>query len=139
MVGWLVPLRGRHDFGGLRERGPWPVEWKRTAGSECLAGISFLVALHLDGRSEDPVQTQSCVHVVERTTEPILAPMGISINDTKLDPSYREALTLGIEKALRRLHVNLGHPTNDGLTRCLAAAGGTRVAHRAVNVPHARG
>ena len=29
-------------------------------------------------------------------------------------------------------HVNLGHPTNDDLARCLAAGGGTRVAQRAV-------
>ena len=42
------------------------------------------------------------------------------------------ALTLGIKTALRRLHVNVGHPTNDDLMRCLAAGGGTRVAQRAV-------
>ena len=43
-----------------------------------------------------------------------------------------QALTPGIKTNLRRLHVNLGHPTNDDLTRCLAAGGGTRVAQRAV-------
>ena len=58
--------------------------------------------------------------------------MGISFGDTKLDPSDRQALTPGIKTSLRRLHVNLGHPTKDDLTRCLAAGGGTRVAQRAV-------
>ena len=61
--------------------------------------------------------------------------MGISFDDTKLDPSDRQALTPGIKTALRRLHVNLGHPTNDDLTRCLAVRGGTRVAQRAVKCP----
>ena len=58
--------------------------------------------------------------------------MGISFDDIKLDPSDRQALTPGIKTASRRLHVNLGHPTNDDLTTCLAAGGGTRVAQRAV-------
>ena len=31
--------------------------------------------------------------------------------------------------------MNLGHPTNDDLTRCLAVGGGTRVAQRAVKCP----
>ena len=100
---------------------------------EASVSQALVSLLHLDGRSEDPVQTHSCDHVVERTSEPILAPVGILIDDTKLDPSYREALTLGIKTALRRLYVNLGHPTNDDLTRSLAAAGGARVVHRAVN------
>ena len=88
--------------------------------------------LNLDGRSGDEIQDLSCVHVADRTAEPTLTPMGISFDDTKLDPSDRQALTPGIKTVLRRLHVNLGHPTNDDLTRCLAAGGGTRVAQRAV-------
>ena len=43
--------------------------------------------------------------------------MGISLDDIKLDPTDRKALTPGIKTALRRLRVNLGHPTNDDLTR----------------------
>ena len=58
--------------------------------------------------------------------------MGISFDDTKLDPSDRQALTPGIKTALRRLHVTLGRPTNDDLARCLAVRGGTRVAQRAL-------
>ena len=59
-------------------------------------------------------------------------PIRRSLDDTNLDPSHRLALPLGIKTALRRLHVNLGHATNDGLTRCLAARGGTHVAQRTV-------
>ena len=56
-----------------------------------------------------------------------LTPMGRSLDDTKLDPSDRLlALPSRIKTALRRLHVNLGHPTNDDLTRCWAARGGTQ-------------
>ena len=96
--------------------------WQQEANvSEAL--VSFL---NLDGKSGDDKKSPSCVHVAIRTSEPILTPMGISFDDTKL------ALTLGIKTALRRLHVNLGHPTNDYLTRCLAAGGGSRVAQRAV-------
>ena len=91
--------------------------------------VSFL---HLDKRSEDLVKSHSCVHVAERTSEPILTPIRFSFDDTKLDPSDRKALTPGITTAFRRLHVNLGHPTNDDLTRCLAAGGGSRVAQTAV-------
>ena len=50
----------------------------------------------------------------------------------KLDRSDRKAVTPGFKTALRHLHVNLGHPTNDDLTRCRTAGGGTRVAQRAV-------
>ena len=92
--------------------------------------VSFF--LFLDGTSVDCAESPSCVHVASRTSEPILTPMGISFDDTKLDPSDRQALTPGIKTALRRLHVNLGHPTNDDLTRWLAVGGGTRVAHWAV-------
>ena len=59
-------------------------------------------------------------------------PMGRSFDDTKLDPSNRRVLTPGIKTALRRLHGNLAHPTNDRLTRCLAAGGGTQVSQRTV-------
>ena len=65
-----------------------------------------------------------------RIIEPTLTPLGISFDDTKLDPRDRQALTPGIKTALRRLRVNLAHPTNDDLMRCLA--GGGRVAQRAV-------
>ena len=86
--------------------------------------------VHLDGNSEDGVKNPSCVHVSDRPSEPTLTPMGISFDDTKLDPSDRQALTPGIKTALRRLHVTLGHPTDDDLTRCLTAGGGTRVAQK---------
>ena len=62
----------------------------------------------------------------------LLTPMGISFDDTKLDPSDRQVLTPGIKTALRRLHADLGHPTNDDLMRCLATGRGTRVAQRTV-------
>ena len=88
--------------------------------------------LNLDGKWRDDMKSPSCVIVANRTSEPTLTLMGISVEDTKLDTSDRKALTPGIETALRRLHVNLGHPTNDDLTRCLAGGGGTRAAQRAV-------
>ena len=66
--------------------------------------------------------------LTDRPSEPILTRMD-TISSTHSD---RQALTPGIKTALRRLHVNLGHPTNDDLTRRLAAGGGTRVAQRAV-------
>ena len=50
-------------------------------------------------------------------------PMGRSFDETKLDPSDRLALPPGIKTALRRLHVSLGHLTNDDVTRCLPARG----------------
>ena len=54
------------------------------------ASVSFL---HLDGKSGDQVKKNpSCVHVADRTSEPTLTPMGISFDDTKLDPSDRLAL-----------------------------------------------
>ena len=88
------------------------------ARSECLTGVSFLFA---PGRkSGDQAKKPSCVYVADRASEPTLTEMGISFTDTKWDPSDRLALTLGIKTALRRLHVNLGHPTDD-LMRCLAA------------------
>ena len=98
---------------------------KKRMYSEAL--ISFL---NLDGKSGSDVKSPSCVHVASRTSEPTVTPMGISLDDTKWDPSDRQALTSGIKTALRRLHVNLGHPTNDDLTRCLAA--GAPVAQRRV-------
>ena len=58
--------------------------------------ISFL---HLDGNSEDPVKNPSCVHVADQP-EPTFTPMGISFDDTKLDPSDRQALSPGILGAL---------------------------------------
>ena len=91
--------------------------------------ISFFAPGRKIGRRHK--KSPSCVHVADRTSEPTLTPMGRSFDDTKLDPSDRQALT-GIKTALRRLGVNLGHPTNDDLTRCLAAGGGTRVAEEAV-------
>ena len=109
----------------------WLVDWvcvqQEANVSEAL--VSFL---NLDGKSGDDMKSPSCIHVASRTSEPIMTPMGISFDDTKLDPSDRQALTPGIKTALRRLHVNLGHPTNDDLTRCLAAGRGSRVAQRAV-------
>ena len=80
----------------------------------------------------DDRNSPSCVNVAARTSESTLTHVGISFDNTKLDPSDRQALTHGINTALRRLHVNLGHPTNDDLTRCLAAGGGNRVSQRAV-------
>ena len=64
--------------------------------------------------------------VAERTSEPVLTPMGISSHDTKLDAGNRQALTARIKTAVGRLHMNLGHP------KCLAVGGGTRKAQRAV-------
>ena len=78
------------------------------------------------------MKSPSGVHVASRTSEPTLTPMRMSFDDTKLDPSDRQAVTPGIKTALRSLHVNLGHPTNDDLTRCLAPGGGSRVPQRAV-------
>ena len=75
--------------------------------------VSFL---NLDGKLGDDRKSPSCVNVAARTSEPTLSPMGISLDDTKLDPSDRQALTPGFKTALRRLHVNLGHSTNDDLT-----------------------
>ena len=72
--------------------------------------VSFL---NLDGTSGDDTKHPSCVHVADRTSELTLTPMGISFDDPKLDRSDRQALTPGIKTALRRLHVNLEHPTND--------------------------
>ena len=93
------------------------------------ASVSFL---HLDGKSRDQVNKSflcsRCGSYVRTHSDP----NGNSSADTTLDPSDRLALTPGIKTALRRLHVNLGHPTNDDLTRCFAAGGGTRVAQRAV-------
>ena len=54
--------------------------------------VSFL---NLDGKSGYDMKIPSCVHVADRTSEPTLTPMGISFDDTKLDPSDREALTPG--------------------------------------------
>ena len=104
-------------------------ECVQQGASVSQALISFL---HLDGQSGDNMKIPSCVHVADHSSVPTLTPMGISFDDTKLDPGDRKALTPGIKTALRRLHVNLGHPTNDDLTRCLAAGGGARVAQRAV-------
>ena len=108
-----------------------------TRLSECVqqqAWVSQAVVsfLRLEGKLGDKVKSPACVHVAEHPSEPVLTPMGISFDDTKLDPRDRKALTPGIKTALRRLHVNLGHPTNDDLTRCLIAGGGTRVSQRAV-------
>ena len=105
--------------------------------SECVqqdASVSqaLISFLHLDGKSEDQAKNPSCVHVADHPSEPTRTPMGISFDDTKLDPSDRLALTPGINTALRRLHVNLGHPTIDNLMRCFAAGGGTLVTQRAV-------
>ena len=77
------------------------------------------------------MKNPACVHVAEHPSEPVLTTMGISFDDTKLDPSDHKALPPGIKTALRRLHVNLGHPTTDDLTRCSVAGGGTRVVQRA--------
>ena len=88
--------------------------------------------MNFDGRSGDNTKSLSCVHVADRTSDRTLTPMGISFDYTKLDPSDRQVLTPRIKTTLSRLHVNLGHPTNDDLTRCLAAGGSTRVASRAV-------
>ena len=74
--------------------------------------VSFL---NLDGKSGDDMKSPSCVHVASRTSEPTLTPMRMSFDDTKLDPSDRQAVTPGIKTALRRLHVNLGHPTTEVL------------------------
>ena len=87
--------------------------------------------LNLDGKSGDEVISPSCVHVAERSSEPALTPMEISFDDTTLDPGDRQALTAGIKSPLKRLHTNLGHPTNDDMVRCLNAGGGTHVAQRA--------
>ena len=96
----------------------------------CEALISFLAS------TENWETTRKVLHA---STFPVAhqnPPDGNIIHDdTKLDPSNRQALTPGIKTALRRLHVNLGHPTNDDLTRCLAVGGGTRVAQRAVKCP----
>ena len=83
--------------------------------------------LELDGKSVDDVKSPSCVHVAERTSEPVLTPMKISFDDTKLDPGHREALTARIKTALRRLHLNLGHPTNDDLTKCSRSTKGSEI------------
>ena len=105
--------------------------------SECVlreANVSEALVsfLNLDGKWGDDVRSPSCVIVANRTAQPSLTPMGISNEDTKVDTSDCQALTPGVTTALRRLHVNLGHPTNDDLTRCLAAGVGTRAARRAV-------
>ena len=102
------------------------------SGGEANVSEALVSFLDLDGRSGDDIKYPSCVHVADQTSEPTRTPTGISFDDTKLDPSDRQALTPGIKTALRRLHVNLGHPTNDDLTRCLAAGGGIRVAQMAV-------
>ena len=107
MVGLQTPLKRRHDFGG---RSIGCVQQEANV-SEAL--VSFL---NLDGKSGDDMKSPSCVHVASRTSEPILTPTGISVDDTKLDPSDRQALTAGIKTA-KHLHVNLGHPTNDDLAR----------------------
>ena len=106
----------------------WAVATTGLAGrlSECVrreANVSEAVVslLDLDGRSGDDIKYPSCVHVADHTSEPTLTPMGISFDDTKLDPSDRQALTPGIKTASRRRHVNLGHPTNDDLTSCFSA------------------
>ena len=93
--------------------------------SECVqqeANVSeaLVSVLNLDGRSGDDIKSPSCVHIADRTSEPTPTPMGISFDDTRLGPSDRQALTPGIKTASRRLHVNLGHPNDDDLTRCLA-------------------
>ena len=68
--------------------------------------VSFL---HLDAKSGEETKSSSCVHVAERTSETVLTPMGISFNDSKLDPGNRQALTAGIKTAFERLHGSLGH------------------------------
>ena len=50
--------------------------------SVSLALVSFL---HLDGKSVDEVKSPSCVHIADRTSEPVLTPMDISFDDGKLD------------------------------------------------------
>ena len=69
---------------------------------EARVSQALVSLLHLDGKSGDEVESPSCVHVAERTSAPVLVPMGISFDDTKLDPSDRRALTPGIETALSR-------------------------------------
>ena len=68
--------------------------------SECVqqeANVSEALVsfLNLDGRSGDDIKNPSCVHVADRTSEPALTRMGISFDDTKLDPetSSRESWT----------------------------------------------
>ena len=113
----------------------WVATTTVSAGrlSECVQQeVSIPSFLHLDGKSGEETESPSCVHVAERTSEPVLTPMRITFNDTKLDPGSRQALTAGIKTAFGRLHVNFGHPTTDDLIKCLAAGGGTRKAQRAV-------
>ena len=76
----------------------WAATTKALAGrlsegvqQEASVSLALVSFLHLDGKSGDQVEGPSCVHVAERTSEPILTPLGISIDDTKLDPSDRPA------------------------------------------------
>ena len=54
--------------------------------------------------------------------------MGISSTAHIWIQTTVELGTPGIKTALRPFSVNLGHPTNEDLTRCLTTGGGTRVA-----------
>ena len=77
---------GRHDFGGRNNEGLGWSECEQQEASVSQALISFL---HLDGQSGDNMKIPSCVHVTDHSSAPTLTSMGISFDDTKLDPSDR--------------------------------------------------
>ena len=103
----------------------------RAARSKCLTGVNFLFAPR--GEIGRPSKKSFLCSRRGTYTRTFPDPRWEYHSTT---PSWIQATVKfshqGTKTALRRLHVNLGHPTNDDLTRCLAAGGGTRVALRAV-------
>ena len=86
------------------------VPFYRVVAGDVIASsrVAFSVCFSLACR-ETSVVRSSASDTGAGDKNPI--PMGRSFDDTKSGPSDRLALPPGIKTALRRLHVNLGHPT----------------------------
>ena len=95
--------------------------------------------------SEAPLVTlsyPSCIRVIRTTKSQVsfqrqhesaqlLTTLGMSFDVHLLEPRDRQVLTSGTKTALRRWHVNFGHPTDEALGSCLNAAVGNRAAQSA--------